>query len=43
MSLVRIHMQVSLVVRHVNSGEYAVSDTQQFNHSLEEVLWILSF
>ena len=26
-----------------DNGEYAVSDTQQFNHSLEEVLWILSF
>ena len=26
-----------------DNGEYAVSDTQQFNHSLEEVPWILSF
>ena len=26
-----------------DNGEYTVSDTQQFNHSLEEVLWILSF
>ena len=32
-----------LCIVQSNTGEYAVSDAHHFTHSLEEVLWILSF